>query len=144
MDRAASFQDRRAPRDLPKSATPATLPSVGNSFSAAIEGHSNEQTPTADAVAAVGTPSYSRAGVHSGPRSAHVRLERRKSDFREGNIRPSDYGRESASLVNLLARRMGYDKTLKECPDLEPGDIQACLEYGGGRPEEVLPHQAQF
>ena len=51
-----------------------------------------------------------------------------------------------ASLVlNLLAHHMGTDEILKEYPDLEPGDVQACLEYGAWLArEEVLPHQALF
>ena len=54
--------------------------------------------------------------------------------------------RITASLVlNLIAHRMRIDNIVKEYPDLEPDDIQACLEYGAWLPrEEVLPHQAQF
>lgn len=51
-----------------------------------------------------------------------------------------------ASLVlNLLAQRMEYDEILREYPDLEPSDIQACLEYGAWLArEEVFPHKAHF
>ncbi len=35
-----------------------------------------------------------------------------------------------ASLVlNLLAHRMGIEDIIKDYPDLEPQDIQACLDY---------------
>lgn len=51
-----------------------------------------------------------------------------------------------ASLVlNLLAQRMGVEDIIKDYPDLEPDDIQACLEYAAWLArEEVLPHQAPF
>ena len=48
-------------------------------------------------------------------------------------------------VLNLMAQELSAADILREYPDLELEDLQACLSYGAWLArEEVLPHQAQF
>lgn len=48
-------------------------------------------------------------------------------------------------VLNLMAQELPAAEILREYPDLELEDLQACLSYGAWLArEEVLPHQAQF
>lgn len=48
-------------------------------------------------------------------------------------------------VLNLMAQELPHSDILREYPDLELEDLQACLSYGAWLArEEVLPHQAQF
>ena len=48
-------------------------------------------------------------------------------------------------VLNLMAQELPAADILREYPDLELEDLQACLSYGAWLArEEVLPHQAQF
>ena len=48
-------------------------------------------------------------------------------------------------VLNLMSQDMPQADILREYPDLELEDLQACLSYGAWLArKEVLPHQAQF